>query len=220
MLVGHIAAAMVGKRVEPKLSFGTLVLAALLADVLWCVFMLAGIEHVQIRSGLGAANYIEVFEVPFSHSLLMDAIWAALFAGIYFWRRRYIRGAVVLFAMVLGHWLLDFVAHKDAMPIAPGLRSHVGLGLWSSVPATIIVEGGLWLLAVIIYLRATRSNGRAGVVVFWIVFLLLTLAWFNNIAGPPPPNPSTMGISSLVFFALIVVWAYWMNRLRAARGSD
>ncbi len=46
---------------------------------------------------------------------------------------------------------------------------------------------------------------------------VLTLAWYNNIAGPPPPNPHTAPILSLVFFSLVVAWAYWMNRLRPAQ---
>ena len=45
------------KRIEPKVSLGTFVLAALLADLLWCIFLLAGLEHVQLKPGLGAAAY-------------------------------------------------------------------------------------------------------------------------------------------------------------------
>jgi hypothetical protein len=35
MLVGHLAAGLAAKRAEPTLSLGTLVLAAMLADLLW-----------------------------------------------------------------------------------------------------------------------------------------------------------------------------------------
>ena len=47
---------------------------------------------------------------------------------------------------------------------------------------------------------------------------LLTLVWYNNIAGPPPPNPRTAPVFSLGYFSLVVAWAYWMNRLRPAKG--
>ncbi|HYY58073.1 MAG TPA: metal-dependent hydrolase [Pyrinomonadaceae bacterium] len=217
MLVGHFAVGFVAKRLEPKLSLGTLVLAAMLADFLWCIFMLAGLEHLRIKPGKGAANYGDAYDIALSHSLLMDAIWAALFAAAYFLRRRYPRGAWIVFAAVMSHWLLDFIAHRPDMPLAPGVREYFGLGLWTSIPATVIVEGGFWLLAIILYARATRPGNRAGVYVFWGVIALLTLAWYNNIAGPPPPDVRTVGISSLVFFSLVVAWAYWMNRLRPAR---
>lgn len=217
MLVGHFAVGFAAKRFEPRLSLGTLVLAAMLADFLWVLFMLAGLEHVEFKPGLGAANYIAAFSVPLSHSLLMDVIWAALFAAAYFLKRRYPRGAVVLCVAVLSHWFLDFVAHRADMPLAPGAPEFFGLGLWTSVPATLIVEGGFWLLAIILYLRATRPKKRAAHFVFWIVIPLFTLAWYNNIAGPPPPNPHTAPIASLIFFSLVVAWAYWMNRLRPAQ---
>jgi len=217
MHVGHFAVGMVAKRIEPKLSLGTLVLAAMLADFLWCIFMLAGIDHVEFKHGMGAANYLEATDIGMSHSLLTNAIWAALFAAAYFLWRRYRRGAWVLFAAVLSHWLLDFVAHPPDMPLAPGMHKEFGLGLWTSVPATLIVEGGFWLFAIILYVRATHAKKRLGIYAFWIVIPLLTLSWYNNIAGPPPLNPRTAPIASLVYFSLVVAWAYWMNRLRPAK---
>ncbi len=83
-------------------------------------------------------------------------------------------------------------------------------------PRNVIVEGGFWFLAIILYARATHPQKRAGVYAFWSMIALLTLAWYNNIAGPPPPNPHTAPIVSLIFFSLVVAWAYWMNRLRPA----
>ncbi|HEV2914223.1 MAG TPA: hypothetical protein VGX92_13165 [Pyrinomonadaceae bacterium] len=217
MLVGHFAVGLVAKRVEPKLSLGTLVLAAMAADFLWCIFMLAGIEHIRIRPGMGAANYFDAYDIALSHSLLMDAIWAAVFAAAYFLRRRYPRGAYVVFVAVLSHWLLDFLVHRPDMPLAPGVDKYFGLGLWASTPATIVVEGGFWLLSIILYTRATRPVNRVGVFVFWAVIAFLTLAWYNNIAGPPPPDVRAAAISSFIFFSLVVAWAYWMNRLRPAQ---
>jgi hypothetical protein len=216
MLVGHIAVGLAAKRITPRVSLGTTVLAALLPDLLWCVFLLTGIEHVELKAGLGAVNYLGVSDIAYSHSLLMDAAWGALLAGAYFFTRHYARGAWVLFAAVMSHWLLDFVAHRPDMALAPGVHRYFGLGLWNSVAATVVVEGGMWLLAIIVYVRATRPKGRTGVYAFWIVVVLLTLAWYGNIAGPPPASARAMATGSLIFFSCVVAWAYWMNRLRPA----
>ncbi len=216
MLVGHIAVGLAAKRITPHVSLGTTVLAALLPDLLWCVFLLTGIEHVELKAGLGAVNYLGAPDIVFSHSLLMDAVWGALLAGAYFLARHYGRGAWVLFAAVMSHWLLDFVAHRPDMALAPGVHRYFGLGLWNSVAATVVVEGVMWLLAIIVYVRATRPKGRTGVYAFWIVVVLLTVAWHGNIAGPPPASVRAMAASSLIFFSCVVAWAYWMNRLRPA----
>ena len=220
MLVGHFAAGMIAKRVEPRISLGTAMLAAILADLLLFVFWMAGAEHVVVESGRGAANYFVSTEISWSHSLLMNAVWGALLAAAYYWRRRYSRAAWVLFAAVVSHWVLDWVSHRADMPLAPGVPRYFGLGLWTSVPATVVVEGGFWLVAIILYLRATRPANRAGIYIFWIAAVILTLAWYNNIAGQPPPNPHTAPVASLIFFALFVAWAYWMNRLRPARDQS
>src|SRR5882762_6378969 len=152
MLVGHFAVGLTAKRFQPTLSLGTLVMAAMTADLLGCLFMIAGIEQVRFKSGMGAANYLDASNIAMSHSLLMDAIWAALFAAVYFLGRRNARAAWVLFAVVLSHWLLDWVSHRPDMPLAPWSHERYGLGLWTSVPATLVVEGGLWLVAVVVYL--------------------------------------------------------------------
>jgi len=160
MLVGHIAVGLAAKRVTPRVSLGTLVLAALLPDLLWCIFLLAGIEHVEIKPGRGAVNYLAASDMALSHSLLMNAAWAALLVAAYFFARHYARGAWMLFAAAMSHWLLDFVAHRPDMALAPGVHRYFGLALWNSVAATVIVEGGMWVAAVIVYVRATRAKGR------------------------------------------------------------
>ena len=114
MLVGHVAAAFVGKTIVPKPSLGTLVLATMLPDILWPIFSIAGLEYTAGNQRLVENNR---FVAPISHSLLMVTIWGALFATAYFLRRRYLRGAVVLFIMVISHWLFDAIAHKHLAAI-------------------------------------------------------------------------------------------------------
>src|SRR5438046_1970018 len=86
MLAGHFAVALAAKRIEPAISVGTLVLASMLADLLWCIFMFGGIEHVEFKPGAGAANYFGASDIVISHSLVMDGLWAALLAAAYFLR--------------------------------------------------------------------------------------------------------------------------------------
>jgi hypothetical protein len=206
MFVGHFAAAFVARSIEPKLSLGTLVAAAMLPDILWPIFTMAGLEYqTRVEETPG-----QVFAVPISHSLLMVAIYGALLAIGYFLLRKNRRAALVLFAVVLSHWLLDAIAHKHTL--APGTQKYFGLELWHHFLSTILVEGGFWLFAIILYIRATRPVKRAGIFAFWPVVAFFTFAWVSNIRKGPPPPEAVLG--SLIFFALAVAWAYWMNRVR------
>jgi len=214
MFVGHLAVGMTGKRIEPRISLGTWILATVLADLIVFPLLITGVERFHAVPGVTVNRMAG--DIPYSHSLLMDTVWAGLFGGAYFLLRRYSRGAWLLFAAVLSHWVLDFVSHRPDMLLAPGTQAVFGLGLWNSVPATFAVEGGFWLLAIIIYVRATKPKNRAGTYVFWIGVVLFTLAWYGNITAGMDPNPVRAGISGLIFFTFIVAWAYWINRLRPA----
>lgn len=213
MLVGHLAAAFVGKRLEPKVSLGVLVMAALLADFIFFPLLLGGIESVAVVPDV-AKNRVVGHDIGYSHSLMMLVIWAGLFAAVYFWRQRYARGAAVIFAVVLSHWLLDVISHRPDMPLVPGGKTVFGLGLWNSVPATLLVEGGFWMLAVVIYAWLTRPKNRLGVFAFWIGVLLLTLVWYANINASMDPDRVSGGIGGVISFALVTAWAFWIDRLR------
>jgi hypothetical protein len=218
MLVGHFAVAFVVKHVEPKLSLGTLTIAVLLADGVAFALMFVGIEgfHVVAR-GATSFNASVAADLRYSHSLAIDLLLAAISAAGYFAMRRDRRGAALIFAAVLSHWPLDAISHPPDMALAPGVPPYVGLGLWSSIPATLIVEGVPWAIAVMAYVRATRAKSMLDLGVFWLVVGFVTLAWYGNVRGPSvPPSPRAMAISSSIFFGLVVAWAYWMNRVRAA----
>src|SRR5262249_3812566 len=178
----------------PKVSLATLILAAILADVLWVLFFAAGIEQVMIQPGIMVANSLDLVYIPFSHGLVMDAIWGGLLGGVYFLFRKDIRGAWVLFAAVISHWVLAFATHRPDMPLMPGIDLRFGLGLWNSRVATFIVEGGLWIGALSLYARATRPKGRAGIYGFWVMILLLTGLWLISLRGDPPPSLAALAI--------------------------
>jgi membrane-bound metal-dependent hydrolase YbcI (DUF457 family) len=168
----------------------------------------------------GGRFKLEAIEIAYSHSLVAAAVWGGLLALFYFARSSNRRGAWLLLAAVLSHWVLDVISHPPDMPLIPRIQTRFGLGLWNSIPATLIVEGGFWILSVGIYLHATRARSRASLVVFWLPIAFLTLAWYGNIAGPPPADPSSIRFTSLIFFLLTIVWAYWLNRLRVCKDSS
>ena len=215
MLVGHVAVGFISKRIEPKLSLGTCLLAPLLPDLLLFVFVIAGLERIEFGTGSGAAQYLHAVDIGYSHSLLMGIVWAGMLAGAYYALRHNTRAATVLVAGVLSHWVLDVISHPPDMPLHPGVNTAwFGFGLWSSIPATLAIEGGFWIAALIVYARMPARRTWLSWIILSAGAILLTLAWIGNISGPPPPNPRVAPLSSLIFFALVVAWGYWLNRLR------
>lgn len=213
MFIGHFGVALAAKKVAPQTSLGTLILAAQFLDLLWPIFLLAGIEHVRIAPGITKTSPFDFNDYPLSHSLLTTVLWAALFAGVYYFRRRNFRIAWILGAAVLSHWVLDFIVHRPDLPLFPGGQTWVGLGLWNSWTATIAVEvaffgAGLW-----IYLSCTRARDAAGRYGFWALIALLFLGWVSTLFAGAPPNVSAIAWGGLAMW-LTVPWAWWADKHR------
>jgi len=215
MFVGHLAVGLAGKRFATRTSLGTLFVAAQLPDVLWSLLLLTGVEHARIVPGITAASPLDLYDFPISHSLLMDVVWGALFALGNWLVRRYTRGACVLGLAVVSHWVLDWLSHRPDMPLAPRLMGRYGAGVWNSIPLTLVVEGGIWLLGLVIYLRATKPRDRLGSYGFWPAIVLLTGIWIASVGGPPPPNIRVVALGNIASLA-VFAWAYWIDTHRPA----
>src|ERR1051325_4643453 len=129
MLAGHVAVGLLARRARTELSLGTLVFAALLADLLVFVFVLAGLERIEFLPARGAANYFHPLEIGFSHSLAANLVTGGLLAAGLLAAGRSRRAAAVALAAVTSHWLLDVISHRPDMPLAPFTSVRWGLGL-------------------------------------------------------------------------------------------
>ena len=216
MFLGHYAVALAAKRAAPRTSLGMLMVAAEWLDHVWPVFILLGIEHVRIVPGLMAANPLDLYDYPWSHGLLPVAGWALLLGGVYYLVRRYGRGGWVVAGVVVSHWILDLVAHGPDLPLVPGGGPKLGLGLWNSVPGTLVVELGLFAGGVWLYLRATRARDRIGSWGLYGLIAFLLLSYLASAFGPPPPDVRSMAYTTL-FMWVLVVWGWWVDRHREPR---
>jgi len=212
MFLGHFAVGFAAKRAAPRTSLAALLASASLIDLLFPLFLLLGWERVW--SGPGSNHFTRMsFFYPFSHSLAATVVWAIAAASIYWAITRYRAGAVVAELAVLSHWVLDAVSHKPDMPLYPGASPRVGLGLWYSVTATVIVEGLMFAAGVRIYAAITRPRNRKGAYGLWSFVMLMVLLYVADILGPPPPDSSAVGWVGLAF-GLFLVYVAWFDRYR------
>jgi len=218
MFLGHFGVAFGMKRVEPKLSLGTLFLATTLVDLAWGVFLLTGWERATIVPGLTAANPIQFVSYPITHSLLAAFGWGAFAAIIvYSWPTRdtskhHWLKALIVAVVVASHWFLDLVVHIRDLPLVGDHSTKFGFGLWRSIPATIAVELLVFGAGVFVYFR-WRSRGSSGISwrVAALAGLLLAL-FFANILGPPPPSMTMVAIADIAGMIILVALAVWADR--------
>ncbi len=218
MFIGHFAVGLAAKAAAPRASLGWLMAAPIFLDLLWPIFLIAGIETVRIAPGDTAFTPLAFDSYPWSHSLVMSAVWALLFGGGYFLATRYLRGAIVIGLGVLSHWVLDAITHRPDLPLAPGSTTMVGLGLWNSRASTMLVELALYAVAVWLYARTTVARDRIGryAYVGFVVFALLGYAAASE--GPPPPSVTIVAYVGLTLF-IIPVWAAWFDGHRVLRAQ-
>lgn len=216
MFVGHLAVAFASKRAAPSVPLGWHMAAVTLLDLIWPFLLLAGVEHVSIQPGATAFTPLVFDSYPWSHSLLMALAWAAVFYALARWRGVPRQAGFVLAMLVVSHWVLDFVTHAPDMPLWPGSSPRFGLGLWNSIPATLALEGAMWIAGIAVYLRLRRPSGWKGVLAFWSFVLVSTLMWIAGPWSPPPPSVRALAWFGLIGW-LIIPWAAWADRNSPAR---
>src|SRR5258705_8352380 len=185
MFIGHFAVGFAAKRAAPRLSVAVLFAAAQFADLLWPVLVALGIEQVRIQPGITAFTPLDFVSYPYSHSLLMLLVWGALFGALSARSTHDRRTWVVVAALVVSHWVLDWITHRPDMPLYPG-SAKFGLGLWNSFGATVAVEVTMYAAGVWIYLKATRARDGIGRWALWGLIALLFVSYLGNLVSPPP----------------------------------
>lgn len=215
MFIGHFAVAFAAKPVAPRTSLATLIAAAQLLDLIWPILVLLGVETMRIEPGPNPFLHLRFLSYPWTHSLLMSIAWGAAFALLYRAKTGYARGAALAFALVVSHWVLDWVTHRPDLQLAPGIETRVGLGLWTSPAATVVIEAAMFVAGIVVYVRARPARDRAGSSGFWSFIALLVIAYAAMLVGGTPPSSTAVAVSALVGWALLP-WVAWFDRHRGA----
>ncbi|HET7364038.1 MAG TPA: hypothetical protein VFJ70_10775 [Burkholderiales bacterium] len=216
MFIGHFAVAFAAKRALPTVSLASWFIASELIDFIWPILLLLGIESAVIAPGITAFTPLDFVHYPWSHSLLMCAVWAVAAAALYWTRSRV--AAVLLGLVVLSHWFLDLIVHRPDLPLAPGTDMKLGFGLWSSIPGTLAVELALFAVGLGFYLHGTGARDTFGRYGLWTLVVLLLLAYGGAAFGPPPPNVATVAWADIIGGLLLVSLAYWVDAHRTMKG--
>lgn len=219
MFIGHYGVALALKRVEPRVSLGTLFVAAQLVDIAWGATILLGWERVVIHPGWTVVTPLQFVDYPITHSLLAGVLWAAAAAIVWYtWptkdTNRHGRAATIIALAVLSHWFLDAVVHVPDLPLTGNDSLKVGLGLWNSVALTYTVEFALLGLGLALYLSG--GSRKHEVRPAWAVAFVVLLGALYLVAtlGPPPPSITAIGLGDIALMLTLAALAGWVDRAR------
>jgi len=203
VFVGHYGVSFAAKKGDASVPLWVLFVAVQLLDFAWAPLVLLGVEKVRIVPGFTRTNALDLYYMPYTHSLVAAVLWSAAAFAVY---RLAARGgntaALVVAAAVFSHWLLDLVVHVPDLPLYDD-TAKVGLGLWNRPAAALSLEaaalfGGMWL-----YFR-TGAARRLAMAAFGIVMLAIQVYVFF---GPPPASDKSLAgtaLAAYVVFAVVV----------------
>jgi membrane-bound metal-dependent hydrolase YbcI (DUF457 family) len=219
MFIGHFAVGFASKKFAPRANMAILIAAPLLLDMLWPVFVLLGWEHVRIDPGNTRFTPLDLYDYPWSHSLLMSVVWATAFAVIYQLIARYWPGTLAIWIGVVSHWILDWITHRPDMPLYPG-GPRFGLGLWNSIPGTLAVELFMFGVGIWLYVGTTRARDRIGHYAFVAYIALLLVAYIGDrFSSPPSSVAADIAWPGVIAEVILIPWAWWFDRHRALRAG-
>lgn len=215
MFVGHYGPSFAIKSFQLPIRLWLLFIAVQFLDVVWSVLVLLGIEKVRIVPGITASNPLDLYYMPYTHSLIAALAWAIAvgFFCRFFLGVRGSSAGIWIGVAVFSHWVLDFLVHRRDLPLYDN-AAKVGMGIWNYPIIALALEAILLFGGMIMYLRRTRplsSVGRFGPPIFGVLMLAVQSYIFF---GPPPTSPVAAAITALVAYIVFAAAAYWLDRHR------
>lgn len=216
MMVGHYGTALAAKAVDSRLSLGALFVACQLVDILWAALVLGGVEQVRLTPGFTASNPLDLHYMPYTHSLAAALGWGlvalVVWSALRAWRN-WQGAAVIVAAVVTGHWVCDLLVHVPDLPLY-GDQYKVGLGLWQYRYLALALEGVIFFGALALYYGATRPRTRGGTYGPILLAVVMFGVQVGSLFGPLPKNATELGVTGLVAFAVLALVAEWVDRKR------
>jgi hypothetical protein len=218
MFVGHYGVSFAAKPLGKQVPLWVWFIAVQWLDVVWSVMVLRGIEKLRIVPGFTEANALDLYYMPYTHSLPGSIFLSLIFGGIVALFTTGNRGATILLvaAASFSHWILDLVVHTPDLPLYDN-AAKVGFGLWRHVAVSFPLELAVLALGAWLYARATAFASPQGRYVFWgFVAFLAALQVYANF-GPPPGSPNAMAVTALAFYALLAALAASVEYIATVR---
>jgi hypothetical protein len=214
MFVGHYGISFAAKRLEDSIPLWVLFLAVQFLDVLWSPFVLLGIEKVRIVPGFTASNPLDLYYMPYTHSLVAAVFWSCIGGLLYQIVAQPARrqASLIIAVAVFSHWVLDFVVHRPDLPLYDN-SAKVGLGLWNAPALAFSVEAALLFFGIWLCRRQLRTRFFATLVVSVLMAAIQAFIFF----GPPPTSDRAIALTALVCYAVFAAVIWWLQDRKTSK---
>lgn len=218
MFVGHYgpALALAGGRNAPSLAAGCV--AVQLVDYAWSTAVLAGVEKVRVTPGFTALSPLDLYFMPYTHSIVGALAWSVGAALVYLAITRKGAPAAVLGLCVFSHWILDWLVHKPDLLLWGDMK--VGLGLWDAPAAGVAAEFGVLAAGFVAYMTRTAPANRIGAAAPWAFFAVLCVMAAVNWLGPTPEDGGAVATMALAAYTVVALLAFGLDRARTPRAAQ
>ena len=215
MFIGHYSVSFAAKSDKNNIPLWLLFIAVQLIDVLWSIFVFCGIERVRIVPGFTASNALDLYYMPYTHSLIGALGWSLLAYGLYrIWKGsgQSRTAAVIVGLAVFSHWILDLIVHTHDLSLYDDTMK-VGFGLWNYRNAEFGLEVALLLGGMVLYFRNNaglspfQRYGTIGLVVFMILIQSV-----NTFASLPLSTDTSVAVSAFVLYMLFAGLAFLVEQ--------
>src|SRR5213596_2832672 len=83
MFLGHYSVAFAARTERNKIPLWVLFVAVQLLDLLWAPFAFLGLEKVRMVLGITATSPLDLYYMPYTHSLIGALVWSGVALVIY-----------------------------------------------------------------------------------------------------------------------------------------
>lgn len=213
MLIGHYSAAFIAKRVAPSLPLPLLFVACQLIDFFWAMLVLLGIEKLRVVPDFNPSNPLDLYFMPYTHSLPAAVIWSGGAAVLYWLYSNAsvhrTRNAILIGIVVSSHWILDFVVHLPDLPLWYD-SFKVGLGLWNFRYLALALELGLLWGAVIACWKVAAENRWR----YMLLASLMSALQVSTLIMPAPSSDTSVAFQLLATYAVLTFLSHRASKPR------
>jgi hypothetical protein len=209
MFIGHYGVAYAARTAAPKAPLAAYFLAVQALDVLFSVFVLSGIEHMEIVHKYTSYNPYRLYDMPITHSLAGSIAWAVAVGIIATVVRLPRRESLWLGLAVFSHFVLDLPVHTPDLTIAGNDTARLGLGLWNNVPIAMALELLLLLGGWALFSRSKRPDATFPKQRNRTFVGILVLVTIITPFMPDPSSPAAFAVQALVLYCALAWASAW-----------